>query len=157
MKRNEINGIVNFLDRVPISRIQQKAFRTRLTLAVFELHRMSRETNEEVAEMRDSLISGKEDRMKQFGELAQNYNLAKTVAEREQIMSRINRDFSNEQKVNTQINDAIDAYLGEDCEFSFTPFDLDEFIVNMNHVGVEITGRDMRAIEPMLNIPGNNE
>ena len=80
MKRNEVNGIINFLDRVPVSKIKQKPIRTRLTIAVFTLQKESREINSGISDLRDTIIKGKEDRMKQFSEAAQNYNLAKTVA-----------------------------------------------------------------------------
>lgn len=150
MKRNEIGGIINFLDRVPVSKIEQKPIRTRLTLVVFALQKENRAINAGISELRDSLINGREDRMKQFSEIAQNYNLAKTSAEKEVLMSRLNRDFAEEQKLNELINESINAYLDEDASCEVKPFDLNEFIEAMSSVGIEVTGRDLRAIESIL-------
>ncbi|MDD7490463.1 MAG: hypothetical protein PUK22_04810 [Bacteroides sp.] len=152
MKRNEVNGIINFLDRVPVSKIKQKPIRTRLTIAVFTLQKESREINSGISDLRDTIIKGKEDRMKQFSEAAQNYNLAKTVAEKEQLLSRLNREFPEEQKLNEQINDSINAYLEEDASCTIKPFDLEEFMEVMSSVGIEVTGRELRAIEPILKL-----
>lgn len=152
MKRNEVNGIINFLDRVPVSKIKQKSIRTRLTIVVFTLQKESREINSGISELRDSIIAGKEDRMKQFSEAAQNYNLAKTVAEKEQLMSRLNRDFAEEQKLNERINESINEYLEGDASCNVKPFDLEEFMEVMSSVGIEVTGRELRAIEPILKV-----
>lgn len=152
MKRNEVNGIINFLDRVPVSKIKQKPIRTRLTIAVFTLQKESREINSGISELRDSIIAGKEDRMKQFSEAAQNYNLAKTVAEKEQLMSRLNRDFAEEQKLNERINESINEYLKGDASCNVKPFDPEEFMEVMSSVGIEVTGRELRAIEPLLKV-----
>lgn len=152
MKRNEVNGIISFLDKVPVSKIKQKPIRTSLTIAVFALQKESREINSGISDLRDSIIKDKEDRMKQFSEAAQNYNLAKTVAEKEQLMSRLNRDFAEEQKLNEQINETIDAYLEEEASCSVKPFDLEEFMEVMSSIGIEVTGRELRAIEPILKV-----
>lgn len=152
MKRNEVNGIVNFLDRVPVGKIKQKPIRTRLTIAVFTLQKESRAISSGISELRDGLIAGKEERMAQFNEVVQNYNLAKTVAEKEQLMSRLNRDFAEEHKLNDRINEAATAYLEEDASCAIKPFDLEEFLEIMNSVGIEVTGRDLRSIEPILKV-----
>lgn len=152
MKRNEVNGIINFLDKVPVSKIKQKPIRTRLTITVFTLQKESREINSGISDLRDTIIKGKEDRMKQFSEAVQNYNLAKTVAEKEQLLSRLNREFAEEQKLNEQINDSINAYLEEDASCTIKPFDLEEFMEVMSSVGIDVTGRELRTIEPILNI-----
>lgn len=152
MKRNEINGIINFLDRVPVSKIKQKTLRTRLTIAVFTLQKESRAINAGISELRDSIITGNEDRMNQFGEIVNNYNLAKTVAEKEQLMSRLNRDFAEERKMNERINESINAYLEDEAYCNVKPFDLEEFIEAMSSVGIEVTGRELRTIEPIIKI-----
>lgn len=152
MKRNEINGIINFLDRVPVSKIKQKTLRTRLTIAVFTLQKESRAINAGISELRDSIITGNEDRMNQFGEIVNNYNLAKTVAEKEQLMSRLNRDFAEERKMNERINESINAYLEDEAYCNVKPFDLEEFMEAMSSVGIEVTGRELRTIEPIIKI-----
>lgn len=152
MKRNEINGIINFLDRVPVSKIKQKTLRTRLTIAVFTLQKESRAINAGISELRDSIITGNEDRMNQFGEIVNNYNLAKTVAEKEQLMSRLNRDFAEERKMNERINESINAYLEDEAYCNVKPFDLEEFMEAMSSVGIEVIGRELRTIEPIIKI-----
>lgn len=152
MKRKEVNGIINFLDRVPVSKIKQKPIRTRLTIAVFTLHKESRAISDGISELRDQLISGKEERMNQFSEVAQTYNLAKTVAEKEQLLSRLNRDFAEEQSLNGRINESINAYLEEESSCVVKPFALEEFLETMNSVGIEVTGRELRTIEPILKV-----
>lgn len=152
MKRNEVNGIISFLDKVPVSKIKQKPIRTRLTVAVFTLQKESRAISSGVSDLRDSIIAGKEDRMSQFSEAAQSYSLAKTVAEREQLMSRLNRDFAEEQKLNERINESVAAYLEEEASCTVKPFDFEEFMETMSSVGIEVTGRELRALEPILNV-----
>ena len=138
MKRNEVNGIISFLDKVPVSKIKQKPIRTRLTVAVFTLQKESRAINSGISDLRDSIIVGKEDRMSQFSEAAQSYSLAKTVAEREQLMSRLNRDFAEEQKLNERINESVATYLEEEASCTVKPFDFEEFMETMSSVGIEV-------------------
>ena len=67
-------------------------------------------------------------------------------------MSRLNREFAEEQKLNEQINDSINAYLEEDASCTIKPFDLEEFMEVMSSVGIDVTGRELRDIEPILNV-----
>lgn len=150
MKRSEINGIINFLDRIPVSKIKDKTMRSRLTIVLFTLQKESRKIVSDIDELTAKIVDGKEDRMRRFGEVVQAFNAAKTAAEKEQLLSIIARNYPEEQVLNQQINDCVKIYLEEDASFAIEPFNMDDFMEAMESIGVEVSGRELRAIESIL-------
>lgn len=150
MKNNEMAGVFNFLQKVPVNRLEPKQIRNRIVTLHLALRKELIAVDKEVNEKQKEMFSGKEDRMGQYTDLVNSIQLAKTVAERDAIVTRLKTEFAAEKELDAEFGKVHAGIMERESRVKFDPFKIDEFFNAMTKVGAEITGRDLTAISPVL-------
>lgn len=158
MKRNEVGGIFNFLARVPVNKIEPRQLRNNLCILHVALKREQDNLQKDLEALREKFFEGKMDRMGEYADLVDSIRLAKTIAERNAISARINKDYAAEKQLDKEYGEAQKAILEEDAvNVPVKTYDMDEFFAAMGKVNIEITGRDLSVLTPILDISGGGE
>lgn len=151
MKRSEIGGILNFLGRVPVNRLEPKPLRNKLCVLHVALVKEQEKIQKESEALHTKFFKGKMERMGEFASLVDSLRVAQSVAEKDKINAKINRDYAEEKQLDRSYGEAQSALMEKDVAVN-AAFDMDEFFASMTRVGVEVTGRDLAALIPIIKI-----
>lgn len=152
MKRSEVGGIFNFLARVPVNKLEPRQLRNSLCVLHVALKKEQDELQKDIAALRDKFFEDKMERMNEYADLVDSIRLAKTIAEKTAITTKINRDYAAEKQLDHDYGEAQRELLEQEANVPDKTYDIEEFFAAMSKVNIEISGHDLSTLTPILKI-----
>lgn len=149
MTKNELRTIFHFIERLKVTKIEDKATRGKILALHLEIYKTIKSIEEDINEARKALVDGYEEELGRYNDFRAKIAEAKDD-ERRSLVAKMAEECPHMKAAESELVEAVERIGREEVGSISTRVPLDGFIDACEAQGIDLTCADVAFLSPIF-------